>query len=99
MNAQEGSREQREKSGGMRASNGDFRRVMLKRPGPETAPTQGERAKKIPTDEGWDFGYWWRWRELNPRPQILRFRYYMLFLIIDLTGGYPTGGENRQRFR
>ena len=27
----------------------DFPRGVLKRQGPETAPTQGERAKKIPT--------------------------------------------------
>lgn len=45
-----------------------LRRGALARPGPETAPTLGERAKKIPTDEGWDFGYWWRNKELNPRP-------------------------------
>jgi hypothetical protein len=59
LNVQEGSREQREKSGGMRASNDDFWRVMLKRPRPETAPTLAFRAKKIPTDKGWDFGKWW----------------------------------------
>ena len=35
------------------------RKGKVKSPGPETAPTLGERAKKIPTDEGWDFGYWW----------------------------------------
>lgn len=49
LNAQEGRREQREKNGGKRAWNGDFRRAMLKRIRPETALTQGERAKKIPT--------------------------------------------------
>jgi hypothetical protein len=49
LNAQEGSREQREKIGEKCAENGDFRRGMLKRQGPEIAPTQGERAKKIPT--------------------------------------------------
>ena len=49
LNAQEGNREQREKNGGMRAWNGDFRRAVLKRQEAETAPTQGERAKKIPT--------------------------------------------------
>jgi hypothetical protein len=49
LNAQEGSREQREKNGGMRAWNDDFRRAVLKRPRRETAPTLGERAKKIPT--------------------------------------------------
>src|SRR5690606_17193740 len=38
LNAQEGSREQREKNGGMRTWNGDFRRGVLKRPRPETAP-------------------------------------------------------------
>ena len=25
--------------------------------------------------------YWWRWRELNPRPQILRLRFYMLIRV------------------
>ncbi|MBB5019621.1 hypothetical protein HNQ59_002923 [Chitinivorax tropicus] len=49
LNAQEGSREQREKNGGMRTWNGNFRWAMLKRTRPETAPTQVERAKKIPT--------------------------------------------------
>jgi hypothetical protein len=39
----------REKNGGKYAWNGDFRRAMLKRQGAKTAPTQGERAKKIPT--------------------------------------------------
>lgn len=38
---------------------------------------------------------WWRWRELNPRPQILRCRYYMFFLFFILVSGYPTGRENR----
>jgi hypothetical protein len=61
-------REQREKNGGMRAWNGDFRRGVLKRQGPETAPTQGERAKKSQPDKGWDFGYWWWNAEPNPRP-------------------------------
>jgi hypothetical protein len=42
---------------------------------------------------------WWRWRELNPRPQILRFRYYMFFLFLILTRSYPTGRENHWRFR
>jgi hypothetical protein len=60
LNAQEGSREQREKNGGMRAWNGDIRRCVLKRPRPKTAPTLAFRAKKIPTDKGWDFGKWWR---------------------------------------
>lgn len=60
LNAQEGSRKQREKNGGMRAEKGNFGRAMLKRPRPETAPTLAFRAKKIPTDKGWDFGKWWR---------------------------------------
>jgi hypothetical protein len=53
LNAQEGSREQREKNGGMHAENDDFRRCMLKRPRPEIAPTLAFWAKKIPTDKGW----------------------------------------------
>ena len=55
LNAQEGSREQREKNGGKFAETDDFGRAVLKRKPPETAPTLGERAKKIPTDKGWDF--------------------------------------------
>ena len=59
LNAQEGRREQREKKGEKSAGNGDFRRAMLKRTRPETAPTQGERAKKSQPDKGWDFTLWW----------------------------------------
>jgi hypothetical protein len=46
LNAQEGSREQREKKGEKSAGNDDFWRVMLKRPRPETAPTLAFREKK-----------------------------------------------------
>jgi len=42
---------------------------------------------------------WWRRRESNPRPQALRLWLYMLIPYFDLTGGYPTGWENRQRSR
>ncbi len=80
LNAQEGSREQREKNGGMRAWNGDFRRGLLKRPRPETAPTLAFRVKKIPTDKGWDFSDWWRRRESNPRPKALYSEFYILSL-------------------
>jgi hypothetical protein len=66
LNAQEGSREQREKNGGMHAENDDFRRCMLKRPRPEIAPTLAFWAKKIPTDKGWVFKYWWRMIDYVP---------------------------------
>ena len=33
--------------------------------------------KKIPTDKGWDFRYWWSWRDLNPRPQAFIGQIYM----------------------
>ena len=59
------------------AGNGDFRRAMLKRTRPETAPTQGERAKKSQPDKGWDFTLWWSRRELNPRPQAITGQFYM----------------------
>ena len=62
MNAQEANGEQREKNGGKFAETDDFGRAVLKRKPPETAPTLGKRAKKIPTDKGWDFGKWWRER-------------------------------------
>ena len=42
-------------------------------------------------------GYWWRWRELNPRPQILCLRLYMLIqincfncLLPDWQGRHPA---------
>ena len=63
MNAQEANGEQREKNGGKFAETDDFGRAVLKRKPPETAPTLGKRAKKIPTDKGWDFTLWWSWRE------------------------------------
>lgn len=53
------TRENGEQRGVGGGKNADFAGVALARPYPETAPTLGERAKKIPTDEGWDFGYWW----------------------------------------
>ena len=48
LNAQEGDREQREKNGGMRAWNGDFRRCVLKRQGPGNRANTGGTAKKNP---------------------------------------------------
>lgn len=41
------------------------------------SPVMLDEPKKIPTDEGWDFGYWWSRGELNPRPQALRNQFYM----------------------
>ena len=40
---------------------------------------------------------WWRRRESNPRPQVIRFRLYMLIRPINLIEGYPVGRENQQR--
>jgi len=42
---------------------------------------------------------WWRRRELNPRPQVLRHKVYMLIPRFDLASDYPSGQENHQRFR
>ena len=44
---------------------------------PEPRANTGIAGKKIPTDEGWDFGYWWSWRDLNPRPRALFVQFYM----------------------
>ena len=49
----------------------------------ESAQLRGNRrdqAKKIPTDKGWDFAYWWNRRESNPRPEILYGEFYILSL-------------------
>ena len=42
---------------------------------------------------------WWRRRESNSRPQILRRWLYMLIPPISLTLSYPTGREGLTRFR
>ena len=51
---------------------------------PKTAPVLAIRAKKIPTDKGWDSLCWWRRGESNPRPQALRLVLYMLSRIFVL---------------
>jgi len=83
------TRENGEQRGVGGGKNADFAGVALARPGPETAPTLGERAKKIPTDEGWDFGYWWSWAELNRRPQAFFSQIYMLRVLIWISPQYP----------
>lgn len=37
--------------------------------------------------------FWWRRRELNPRPRILRLRFYMLSLAYVLTLHSPASGS------
>lgn len=36
---------------------------------------------------------------MNPRPQALRHKVYMLIPRFDLADNYPSGQENYQRFR
>ncbi len=38
---------------------------------------------------------WWRRRESNPSPQVIRFRLYMLIRPINLIKGYPVGRESQ----
>jgi hypothetical protein len=56
--------------------------LPLKRKKRRTAPTLGERAKKIPTDKSRDLYEWWSWRELNPRPQAFFEQFYMCSRLI-----------------
>ena len=56
--------------------------MALARPRPETPPTLAFRAKKIPTDKGWDFDNWWSRRELNPRPKAITGQFYMCSCLI-----------------
>ena len=57
--AREANRENCEQRDRQRAKTGVVARVTRARQRPETAPTLGLRAKKIPTDKRWDFKYWW----------------------------------------
>ena len=77
-NAHEANREYPEKRGRKQAKIRRAGRLTLTRLRSETAPTLAFRAKKIPTDKGWDFGFWWRRRESNPRPEILHSEFYIL---------------------
>ena len=54
----------------------------------------GAPGKKYPNRERLGFHYWWSRGELNPRPQVLRYKIYMLIRSIDLTPGYPIGRED-----
>ena len=92
LNAQEGSREQRERNGRKCAGNGNFGRCVLKRPRPETAPTLGERAKKSQPDKGWDFTLWWSWGDLNPRPQAFFEQFYMCSRLFWISPPEPRSG-------
>ena len=83
-NVHEGSREKQRQRGEKYAEIVSFRCRALTRPMPETAPVLALRAKKIPTDKGWDSLYWWRRGESNPRPQALRLVLYMLSRIFVL---------------
>jgi hypothetical protein len=82
LDAQEGSREQREESGATCAGNDGFGRNVLKRPGYGTSPVLAFQAEKNPTDKGWAFGKWWSRRESNPRPQVLYRAFYILSSVI-----------------
>jgi len=66
------------------------------------SPLMAEREQKTPLVKRGVFSdtyvyIWWRRRESNPRPQVLRPWLYMLIRSIDLVDGYPTGRENQQR--
>jgi len=68
LNAQETNREQREENRQSGTGNWVRGRVTLKRKTAGTPPTVALRAKKIPTDTGWDLRQWWCITEPNPRP-------------------------------
>lgn len=64
------------------ARNGQFGR-LAKSAGFRRNPidTQGSARsgkKKSQPDKGWDFTLWWNRGELNPRPQAITGRFYML---------------------
>ena len=50
--------------------------------------------KKASQQDDWPGLDWWRRRESNPRPQVLRYRFYVRVQPIDLAPCYPADGEN-----
>ena len=49
-----------------------------------------ERARKRTNRERLTFMYWWRRRELNPRPSVRNRRFYMLSRSFDLAHRNPA---------
>ena len=85
MPGQETRRERREKNGTFGREDRRTGNKEVKSPSPETAPTLGERAKKIPTDKGWDFSDWWSRRESNPRPRVFCDQFYVCSDVIEIS--------------
>lgn len=57
----------------------------------------GRTGKKIPTDEGWDLGFWWSRRESNPRPKVFCNQFYVCSDVFDfLVAVTPTHRLNQQ---
>lgn len=73
MCAQEAGKEKQRQRGQKQPKSGMAARVTLKRPRPETAPILAFQAKKIPTDKGWDFGFWWRMVDRRTGSSVSRF--------------------------
>ena len=59
------------------------------------APSRKEKAN----GEQLALGEWWRRRESNPRPQVLRPRFYMRSQLFNLTAGLPSGRNDLRRAR
>ncbi len=66
---------------------------MSKRPKP--FEYKGKKKTRHPRESLWrdglSFFKWWRWRESNPRPQILRLRLYMLIPVYSFSYQLPDG--------
>jgi len=60
----------------------------------ETLWIQGEKENPSPQRDGFVFSKWWRRGELNPRPQILHSRLYMLRVVSDLIAWQSTLGQS-----
>ena len=66
----------------------------VRRRSQEPARVRGDwrkQARKNPNRERLGFSYWWRRRELNPRPSVLCLWLYMFSTVDCLTSYRPTG--------
>src|SRR5690606_23696372 len=62
---------------------------------PRTRGSRRDRARKNPNRERLGFHYWWRWRDLNPRPLMIFLRLYMLSPVFAFDQALPDGQGRR----
>src|SRR5690606_77482 len=89
--AGENSGREREECGPGQGHGPDAEVRRLPQEPPTTRGNWRDQARKNPNRERLGFCYWWRRRELNPRPSALCPRLYMLIHVFGFNRRLPDG--------